>query len=159
MKLVRMLLMIAVALGISPIAQAHEPSEGESDPVQRDQLHIAVQQICPVSGQRLGEHGAPIKVTVGDQKEEVFLCCQGCLEQKIDPTHWATIHANFAAAQRICPIMKKPLPQNPKWTIVGGQIVYVCCPPCTKKIAADPRNYLNQVDALYAASLRAQPGR
>jgi hypothetical protein len=97
---------------------------------QSDKIHIAVQKICPISGQKLGEHGAPLKVKIGE--EHLFVCCQACLQGKaVNPQHWATIHANFAKAQRICPIMKKELPANPKWTIVEGRIFYVCCPPCT----------------------------
>ena len=137
--------LIVVGLGTQVTAQ--ELSE-------RDQIRVAVQEICPVSGQRLGEHGAPIKVKVGE--EEVFLCCRACLNGKINPQHWATIHANFAQAQRICPVMKHDLPKQPKWTIVRGQIVYVCCPPCTKKIAAEPEKFLKQIDDLYMASLQAR---
>lgn len=156
MKNAGMFLMVALFVGVAHAANGQEQSEQEQEQHRWDQLRIAVQQICPMSGQKLGEHGPPLKVTIGEQKEEVFLCCKGCLKQKIDHKHWVTIHTNFAKAQRICPIMKKPLPQNPKWTIVEGQIVYVCCPPCTKKIAADPQTYLKQVDELYAASLKAQ---
>ena len=141
------LALASVALIFCSKGSAQELSE-------RDQIHIAVQQICPVSGQGLGEHGAPIKVKIGE--EAVFLCCKGCLQGKVNPQHWATIHANFAKAQRICPVMKHELPENPKWTIVEGQIVYVCCPPCTKKIAADPRTFLQQIDELYLASLQAR---
>ena len=137
--------LIVVGLGTQVTAQ--ELSE-------RDQIRVAVQEICPVSGQRLGEHGAPIKVKVGE--EEVFLCCRACLNGKINPQHWATIHANFAQAQRICPVMKHDLPKQPKWTIVRGQIVYVCCPPCTKKITAEPEKFLKQIDDLYMASLQAR---
>jgi len=52
--------------------------------------------------------------------------------------------------------MKHDLPKKPKWTIVEGQIVYVCCPPCTKKIAAKPQKYLRAIDELYIASLKAK---
>jgi hypothetical protein len=139
------------AMGLCSTAIAEELS-------QRDQIHIAVQEICPVSGEKLGQHGPPIKVKIGE--EMVFLCCKACLQGQVNPQHWATIHANFAKAQRICPVMKHELPANPKWTIVEGQIVYVCCPPCTKKIAADPKTFLQQVDDLYLTSLQArQPVR
>lgn len=122
----------------------------------RDQLRIAVQQICPVSGQKLGAHGTPLKVRVG--KEIVFLCCRGCLNGKVNDQHWRRIHANFARAQQKCPVMNRPLPKNPKWVIVEGHIIYVCCPPCTEKITADPETYLRKVDALYTASLQARQG-
>jgi hypothetical protein len=147
MKKARMLYIVALVTGITQVAVGQELS-------QRDQLRIAVQDICPISGQRLGSMGAPIKVQVGE--ETVFLCCKGCLQKQINPQYWAAIHGNFARAQRICPVMKHDLPKSPKWTIVQGQIVYVCCPPCTKKIAADPATYLQKIDELYTASLQAR---
>ena len=156
MKNARMLMLVALVAGVGQIAPGQDQTEQDREQVRRDQVSIAVQQICPVSGQQLGEHGTPIKVTIGEQKEQVFLCCRGCLQQKIDAQHWATIHANFAKAQRICPVMKEELPQNPKWTIVEGRIVYVCCPPCSKKIEADPQTFVRQIDQLYAASLKAR---
>jgi len=149
MQYLRIALAMAVA-GVSSIVSADEPSK-------RDQIHIAVQAICPVSGQKLGDHGTPIKVAIGE--ETVFLCCQACLQGKVVDQHWATIHANFADAQRICPVMNRKLPENPKWTFVEGQIVYVCCPPCTKKVAADPNAFLEKIDELYLASLRTQRDR
>ena len=147
MKSLGMLMLVALVMGIGQVASGQESS-------QRDQLRIAVQQICPVSGNELGAHGAPVKVQVG--QETVFLCCQGCLQRKVNAQHWATIHANVAKAQGKCPVMDKPLPASPKWTVAEGQIVYVCCPPCTKKITADPKMYLQKVDALYSASLQAR---
>jgi hypothetical protein len=160
MKNVRMLLVMALVVGAGQMVTGQEQSTREKEAqLKRDRLHIAVQDICPISGEKLGEHGPPIKVTVGKSKEEVFLCCKACLKKKISAKHWGTIHSNVAKAQRICPIMKKPLPKNPKWTIVKGQVVYVCCPPCTKKIVADPRKYLPQVDALYTATLRTKNSR
>jgi hypothetical protein len=135
------------AVGLGSLVAAQEPPE-------RDQIRIAVQEICPVTGEKLGEHGTPVKVKIGE--EIVFLCCRDCAQGKVNPQHWATIHANFAKAQRICPVMKHKLPKDPKWTIVEGQIVYVCCPPCTKKVAADPQTILQQIDELYLASLKAR---
>ena len=152
MKMARMFIVVALIVGTGQLASGQDRSQAEQAQVNRDQLQIAVQGICPISGRKLGEHGAPIKVKVG--KELVFLCCQGCLKGKVDLQHWATIHANIAKAQRICPIMKKSLPKNPKWTIVNGRIIYVCCPPCIKKIVADPETHIQQVDELYTASLQ-----
>ena len=153
MKKARILFVLALVAGMSQIANAQQSSQREQQRKQ-DQLQIAVQKICPTTGNKLGTHGKPIKVKIG--KEEIFLCCQGCLKGKVNPKHWATIHANFAKAQTKCPVMNKPLPKNPKWTIVKGRIVYVCCPPCTKKIAADPGKYLGKVTQLYTASVRKE---
>lgn len=147
MKIVVTLMAFALVGLMSSVGSAQELSE-------QDKVHIAVQEICPMTGQKLGAHGTPVKVKLGE--EEVFLCCKACLEQKVDPKHWATIHANFAKAQGICPIMKKELPEKAKWTIVKGHIFYVCCPPCTDKIAADPETYVEQLTSLYRKSLEAR---
>lgn len=152
MKTVKMFCAMALAVGMVSRAMGDGPSGGEEQPPTRDQIRMAVQEICPVSGRKLGSHGDPIAVTIG--KERLFLCCKGCTSGKVDPKHWATIHANFAKAQGICPVMKQELPAAPKWTIVQGRIVYVCCPPCIKKVEADPETYLRKVDELYLASLK-----
>jgi len=120
-------------------------------PQRHDAIKIAIQKICPVMGEPLGSMGTPIKVKIGE--EELFLCCEACRTKKVDRKHWATIHTNFAKAQRICPIMKKPIPANAKWTVVNGQIVYVCCPPCIAKINAAPAKFVAEIDKLYSASL------
>jgi len=113
---------------------------------------MTIQGICPVSGQTLGQHGKAVRVRIG--KEEVFLCCKACAKGKVDPKHWATIHANFAKAQRICPVMEHELPKDAKWTIVDGRIVYVCCPPCIKKIKAEPKKYIAKVHVLYQEAIK-----
>ncbi|GAB5444700.1 MAG: hypothetical protein Fues2KO_50490 [Fuerstiella sp.] len=120
-------------------------------PSGHDAIKIAVQKICPVMGEPLGSMGTPIKVKIGE--EELFLCCEACRKKQVDRGHWATIHSNFAKAQGICPVMKKPLPANAKWTVVDGQIFYVCCPPCIDKIKADPAAFIAKLDTLYKAAL------
>ena len=150
---IMVLTMLGLAGQAAAVSGAETPEEVQA---RRDQMRVAVQEICPISGQELGSMGDPVKVTVGEAKEEVFLCCKGCLKGKIKPEHWATIHANIAVAQGRCPIMKKELPEGAKWTVVKGEIVYVCCPPCIKKIAANPDESLNQVDAYYMAYLSAK---
>jgi len=154
MKFTKLIVGLVVTVSSIQMAVAQAPSDSVQEQQKREQLRAAIQDICPVSGGKLGSMGQPIKVQVG--KETVFLCCKGCLKQKINPEHWATIHANVARAQRICPVMKHDLPKSPKWTIIEGQIVYVCCPPCTKKLAAEPQKYLRAIDELYIAALDAK---
>jgi hypothetical protein len=145
MKNARLFVVVALFAGTASLASGQELS-------QRARLHSAVQEICPVSGNKLGAHGSPVKAQVG--KETVFLCCRGCLKGQIKSQHWATIHANFARAQGQCPVMEQALPAKPKWTLVEGHIIYVCCPSCIKKITADSKTYLRKVEELYAASLQ-----
>lgn len=163
MKIARMFFVMMLVVGLGGVVSGDEghnhPQADQQQPPKREQLRAAVQGICPVSGERLGEHGPPIKVSIGEQKQEVYFCCQACLKGEINPQHWAKIHANFVSAQRNCPVMNKPLPQNPKWTIVDGQVIYICCPPCSKKLAADPEPYLRKIDGFYTASLQAMKPR
>ncbi len=117
----------------------------------RDQVRVAIQNICPVTGEKLGEHGTPIQGKVGE--ETLYFCCTDCLTDQASGEHMTTIHASFAKAQGICPVMKAPLPEEPKSTVVEGQIVFVCCAPCTKRIKAAPQKFLGEIDKRYAASL------
>jgi YHS domain-containing protein len=43
-----------------------------------DRVAALAQRICPVSGEKLGGMGTPIKVTV--KGRDVFLCCPSCKE-------------------------------------------------------------------------------
>ena len=111
-----------------------------------DKLQIAAQRICPVSGKTLGSMEDPVKIKVGE-KETAFLCCKGCLTKKIEASHWKAVLTNIATAQGICPVMKKPIDATMESTIVGGRRVFVCCPPCIKKIDAKPMEYMRLVNS------------
>ncbi len=137
-------------LALTTAAMSQDSAESRTKLSQRDQLRVEAQQICPVSGKRLGNMGAPIKRRIGQQ--ELFLCCDGCAKGKVNKDHWATIHKNIKQAQSICPVMGKPLPAKSKWTIVQGQLIYVCCPPCIEKIQREPAKWLKKIDQQYAAS-------
>jgi len=156
MKTAKMVCAIALVAGVFQAARGEEPSGRKEERPTSAQIRMAVQEICPVSGRKLGSHGTPVAVKIGE--EQVFLCWQGCATGRVNPAHWAAIHANFAKAQGICPVMEHKLPAAPKWTIVQGQIVYVCCPPCIEKVKADPETYLKKVEDLYLASLLPPPG-
>lgn len=141
--IIGLLAVLAVASG----AHAQETMTSE-------EVRVAVQQICPVSGLELGAHGPPVKVKIGQQ--EMFLCCESCQNLKVKPEHWATIHQNMATAQGVCVVMENELPKSPKWTIVNGRLLFVCCPPCIDKIEADPATHIQKVDEAYAAYVRNQ---
>ena len=151
-RLAQLTLVLATAALVSQTAFAQASSLSKYD-----QLKVAVQKICPVTGKPLGSMGDPLKVKIGE--EQIFLCCKGCTKGQINKQHWATIHSNFAAAQGICPVMEKALPANPKSTVVNGQTVYVCCPPCTKKIQADPKRFLTKVAGYYQGALKGKPAQ
>ena len=146
-----LLISLAVALGAAAPVWGQAPEEPAPD---SQQLLIAVQRICPVSGQPLGGHGPPVAARIGEQI--VYLCCKPCLSNRVDADHWSTIQANLAKAQQKCPVMDKPLPDKAQPVVVDGRVIYICCPPCTDKIVGDRERYFRSVDQLYAAHLQAE---
>lgn len=119
-----------------------------------DALQVAAQEICPVSGSKLGSMGEPVKVKVG--KEHVFVCCKACLSKKIDLKHWKTIQENLAKAQGVCPIMKESVDGSKKFAVVNGRKIFVCCPPCIEKIEAKPEDYLTVLNQLLMKSIMSK---
>jgi hypothetical protein len=115
---------------------------------------MAVQKICPVTGEAPGSMGEPVKIQVG--KQIAYLCCRDCLGQQLDATHWKTIQANIAAAQGNCPIIGKAVTADMKSTVVNGQLIFVCCPPCIAKIQADPAAASTKVNASYVSSVAGE---
>ena len=148
----------AVLLALALTLGAAAPARGQGPPNHQtpnsEQLLIAVQRICPVSGQRLGGHGQPIRARIGEQT--AYLCCSACLRGKVDAGHWSAVQTNLARSQQKCPVMGKPLPKNASPTIVEGRVIYICCPPCSDKIVAEREKYFRAVDDLYVAYLKAE---
>lgn len=141
-----------------------------STPTEADVALIAKQAKCPVMDEPLGSMGQPVKVMIGDKP--VFLCCKGCLKKiEAEPARYLAIvygdsqqgavpaggeqvrpgifkvneaDAQFVAAQKRCPVMDEPLDAmgGPYKVNANGKAIYICCPGCAKKIAAEPQKYL-----------------
>ncbi|MCU0713813.1 MAG: hypothetical protein MUC43_17275 [Pirellula sp.] len=74
---------------------------------------------------------------------------------KPDAKYLDKIRANFAKAQGHCLVMTdNEVSEKSKHGIVEGHAVFVCCPPCIKKMAAAPEKFLAKLDDLYEASLK-----
>lgn len=138
----------AAAVVLQTTAFAESPAAEEA---KTNRLLVKAQKICPVSGKGLTEMGGPVKAEIG--KESLFLCCKACFGGQILNDHWDQIQANLKKAQGKCPVMGKPLPEKTLSTVVKGRRVFVCCPPCTNKIEADPKRYLAKVDKLLEENL------
>lgn len=131
----------------------------ESTEERRERLRIAVQEICPVSGKSLTDKSAgktsPVKWTDPETKEVLYVCCKDCLQSKPDAKYLEKIRSNFAKAQSQCLVMTdNEVSEKSKHGIIAGHFVYVCCPPCVKKMTASPEKYLSKLDDLYEASLK-----
>jgi YHS domain-containing protein len=69
------------AAGNSEVTEAApaDVSDALASLSEADRAAALAQKICPVSGEKLGEMGAPFKVTV--KGREVFLCCPNCKDK------------------------------------------------------------------------------
>lgn len=142
------------ALVLQTTAFAAAPAADQS---KTDRLLVQAQKICPVSGKDLTKMGGPVKARIGEQS--AFLCCKGCFDGKVQEEHWEQIQVNLRKAQGKCPAMGKPLPDDAASMVVEGRRIFVCCPPCTKKIEADPKGYIAKVDELLEENLKRDDGQ
>ena len=115
---------------------------------------IEAQKVCPVSGHPLASMGKPIGVKLGEQT--VYVCCASCIDTlKANPSKYLAAKptltvskateadAEAIARQKLCPVMDEPLAAmgGPYKTVVGGRVVYLCCPGCAKKLHGNPDIY------------------
>lgn len=149
MKWNRFLGMSALSAILSALTCPFLHSAEKEDPI--DRLLIKAQQICPVSGVNLGDHGEPVKTVIDGRT--LFLCCAGCKDKPVVQEHVKKIAANQIASQKKCPVMGHELPENAASTVAKGRTLYVCCKPCTKKITSDPDKYVQKFDAMLAENI------
>ena len=141
---------LAVLMAVA-FASVSAQADDKDDAKRIERLLVRAQKVCPVTGKDLKSMGGAVKVTVS--KATVYLCCKGCFGKTIPQEHQDTVTANLIKAQGRCPVMDKPLPENPKSVVVEGRRIFVCCPPCTKKIEDDPKKYITAVDRLLEKNL------
>ena len=136
-----------------------------------DAALITKQAVCPVMDEPLGGMGQPIKLLVGGKplflcckgcikmvqsEPEKYLAMVyktaspasvvATNTEQVRPGVFKVSDADkrFIAAQKKCPVMDEPLDAmgGPYKVNAAGKAIYICCPGCAKKIAAEPQKYL-----------------
>ncbi len=136
-----------------------------------DAALITKQAVCPVMDEPLGGMGQPIKLLVGGKplflcckgcikkvqaEPEKYLAMVykttspasvvATSTEQVRPGVFKVSDADkpFIAAQKKCPVMDEPLDAmgGPYKVNADGKAIYICCPGCAKKIAAEPQKYL-----------------
>jgi hypothetical protein len=147
---------IALAVLLAFVCQSF-PQSTKDDPKdrRREELRMAVQEICPMTGDQLKSDRKTWKWIDPKTKETLYVCCEECMKSKPDEKHIETIRSNFAKAQAHCLVMTdNEITPESKFGIVEGHAVFVCCPPCIKKMQASPEKFLKQLDDLYEAYVK-----
>jgi hypothetical protein len=140
-----------------------------------DQEWVEAQDLCPVSGKRLGSMGTPVQVTIKDQP--VFLCCESCRDKaladpdktlaKVEELTVQTSRAKLSPedrrlvdAQDFCAVMEDSrlgAMGEPLKVMIKGKPVFLCCKGCEKKALANPDKTLAKVEELKAKHKTAAP--
>ena len=142
--------LLAFASQCFPQSTKDEPKDQR-----REKLRMAVQEICPMTGEQLKSQSKPLKWTDPKTKETLYVCCEECMKSEPDKKHLETIRSNFAKAQAHCLVMTdNEITAESKIGVVEGHAVFVCCPPCIKKMQSAPEKFMKKLDDLYEAHLR-----
>lgn len=82
-----------VARNVRAVSAPRDLAASVSAATSADTPAVRAQGVCPVMDSPLGEHGAPIKVTVGSRT--MFVCCQGCIDEAV--TNFDALSLKLAA--------------------------------------------------------------
>ncbi|HWE40276.1 MAG TPA: efflux RND transporter periplasmic adaptor subunit [Isosphaeraceae bacterium] len=119
-----------------------------TDGVRRVSLTVEEQEVCPVTGAKLGSMGAPVPVEV--QGSRLWTCCKACPPKvQAEPARYiAKVSMPTPEEQQICPVtgLKLGSMGDPIRVEVQGRSVWVCCPACPAKLKAEPSKYLPRLD-------------
>ena len=87
-----------------------------------------------------------LAMVYGDQKTSAGVETVGAnaSSSNIEVTSATQDDAALIAQQKNCPVMDEPLGSmgDPIKVLVGDKAIYICCPGCAKKIAAEPQKWL-----------------
>lgn len=125
----------------------------------RLQLPFYPLETCPVSGEKLGEMGAPVDSVYRNRL--VRFCCEDCKSKFLaDPDKViAKLDEAVVAAQgpkyplATCVVSGDELGGamgEPIDYVVGNRLIRLCCKGCKKQIAKDPLSFLAKLDAAKA---------
>lgn len=141
--------LFVLAIGLCAGAMAGEEFKGDAYAL----------STCPISGEQLGEMGAPISLI--HEGREVKFCCEGCLPKfKADPAKYmAKIDAKMIEEQlpyypnNVCAVRGGPLGEmgDPIDLIVNNRLVRLCCAGCEKPLRAEPAKFIAPLDAAVLA--------
>ena len=114
---------------------------------------------CPVSGEKLGAMGDPVKVN--HEGRDVSLCCSGCIKkfEAEAQKYLSRIDAKMIADQidhyplTTCAVADGKLGEmgEPVSVVVNNRLVQLCCAGCEKKLRADPAQFIAKLDAAVIA--------
>jgi len=131
----------------------------------QQQLPIYPIDVCPVTGNKLGEIGEPVNIVYKNRL--IRLCCNGCIKafdqlpapflEKLDKTLITKQKAAYALKN--CAVSGKKLGSmgEPVDILVGNQLVRLCCDACKATLQKEPAKYLELVAPPRAATDKAEP--
>ncbi len=102
-----------------------------------------VQVSCPVSGEPIDP-----EVTADHAGGKVAFCCGKCRSTfTAAPAKFSAKLAGSYTYQTICPVMGEEIDPESWIDLPTGQRIYLCCPPCGKKLMKNPDKYADKLAA------------
>ena len=106
------------------------------------------QTTCPIMGGDIDKN-----LYVDAEGKRIYVCCAGCIEKvKADPKKYITQLEDQGITldktpvfQTTCPIMGGDIDKN-LYVDAEGKRICVCCAGCIKKVKADPKKYITQLE-------------
>lgn len=133
----------------------------------RQQLPFYPLETCPVSGEELGEMGAPVDLVCRNRL--VRLCCKGCKRKflakpekfiaKLDEAVIAALGPKYPLTT--CVVSGEELggaTGEPIDYVIGNRLIRLCCKGCKKKVAKDPLSFLAKLDVAKPEGKRGATG-
>ncbi len=123
-------------------AQEHNaPAEAQAPKVLHEQT------TCPIRGEALKDR----KTFVDYEGQRIYFCCPMCIKkfrEFPDAALWKMYQDGVRpeSIQTACPVTGEELENRDNYVDVLNKRIYVCCPKCVKKVAADPAKYLDQLE-------------
>lgn len=131
------------------------------DAIIKDQMRYYPLQTCPVSGEPLTEDGEDAAINAVYGNRLVRFCCNMCRSKfkKAPAKYIAKLDKAAADAQRkdypltTCPVSGEQLGEmgDPVEVVVAGRLVRLCCKMCKPKLMANPKPFLDKIDAAWQA--------
>ncbi|NQU39552.1 MAG: hypothetical protein HQ523_06335 [Lentisphaerae bacterium] len=141
MKMALLMAVSGIVLTTGALARdGHDHSE-----TAEAKTNVVVQTTCPVMGGKIKQD-----LYVDHEGKRVYVCCKGCIAKlQKDPLKYiAKMEAEgvtVAKVQTLCPVMGGKIKKE-HYLDHDGKRIYVCCPGCLKKLAAEAAQYIRTME-------------
>jgi YHS domain-containing protein len=133
-KLFLPIIAFALIFSFSKVSYSQATDASESDANTTETKTVITGEVCPVSGETIGEGEGVVYNYLGTDYK---FCCKNCVKKfKAEPM-------DYIKGELKCPVMGETASKD-DFTVVDNVKYYFCCAGCKGKFEKDPEKYLNK---------------